>query len=255
MRAALGRMLDSVPASTYDSVLRHLPFRVLADQVHKFAAIVVLDNPRDMYRFLATQWPDAMSLVKGATPAGDFFAEADSWPTLRSPLASLLLIETMTSLPDDMLVKVDRASMAVGLETRVPLVDARVVEFAYGLPDHFKVRGHTGKWILRRLLDRYVPRHLVNRPKTGFSVPLDTWLCTSLRDWAESLLAPDRLRQEGFLDPVLVRRRWEEHISGRRKWQYQLWSVLMFEAWLDHQRQNSSATGCTASELSVGGIS
>jgi len=126
--------------------------------------------------------------------------------------------------------------MAVSLETRVPMLDHRVFEYAWRLPMHMKVRGGVGKWLLRKLLYRYVPKQLVERPKMGFAVPLDVWLRGPLRDWAEGLIQESRLRSEGYLDVGLVRSRWQEQLSGRRNWQYQLWNVLMFEAWLEAGR-------------------
>jgi asparagine synthase (glutamine-hydrolysing) len=135
-----------------------------------------------------------------------------------------------TYLPDDILQKVDRASMAVSLEVRPPLLDHRVVEFAWTLPRHMRIRNGETKWLLRRVLDRYVPRALIERPKMGFGIPLATWLRGPLRNWAEDLLDPAHCGG-GLLDTAAVRKLWSEHVSERRNWAYGLWTILMFEAW------------------------
>ena len=163
-------------------------------------------------------------MVGGVTPP----------PRLDGP-QRLQYLDAVRYLPDDILVKVDRAAMGVSLETRVPFLDHRVVEFAWSLPLHLRWREGRGKWLLRRVLDRYVPRELIERPKMGFSVPLADWLRGPLREWGAELLAPGRLRAEGFLEPAVLQRFWQEHQSGARDWKYPLWDALMFQAWLEGQ--------------------
>ena len=148
----------------------------------------------------------------------------------------MMLHDAMTYLPDDILVKVDRAAMAVGLETRIPLLDHRVFEFVWRLPLHMKVREGRGKWLLRKLLYRHVPKALVDRPKMGFAVPLAAWLRGPLRDWAEDLLHETRMRQQGYIDAAVVRSRWQQHLNGTRNWHHELWNVLMFQLWLASTR-------------------
>ena len=148
----------------------------------------------------------------------------------------MMFLDTITYLPDDILVKLDRASMAASLEARTPLLDHTLLEFAWTLPRHFRIRGKQGKWILRQVLYKYVPQSLLERPKTGFAVPLGAWLRGPLRDWAEALFDESRLRTEGNLNSSLIRSKWNEHLAGRRNWQSELWDVLMFQAWLEHRK-------------------
>ena len=234
-RAALASLLRAVPPSAWDRVFLAMPRSVrppqAGDKVHKLAALLATTDEDALYRRLVSQWQEPDMLVRGAEePRGILWD-----PTLRRDFADftdrMQFLDTVTYLPDDILTKVDRASMAVGLEARVPLLDHRVVEFAWRLPPAMKVRGGQGKWLLRQVLRRYVPERLTDRPKMGFGVPIDRWLRGPLRDWAEGLLAEERLREGGYFEPAPIRSAWAEHLSGNRNRQYQLWTVLMFELW------------------------
>ena len=207
------------------------------DKVHKFATRVMrAPTQLAMYESLLSHWDEVERVVPGASerrPRVEALAG-----TLRTDSAGvdrMCLADQLGYLADDILVKVDRAAMSVSLETRVPLLDHRIVEFAWGIPLHQKLRGTESKWLLRQVLYRHVPRALIERPKRGFGVPLEHWLRGPLREWAEDLLQESRLRAEGFLDASAVRVRWLEHLSGQRNWQYALWNVLMFQAWLSRR--------------------
>lgn len=205
----------------------------LGDKAQKLAAVLRAADGAALHQELLSHWRAREALVLGV----DEPSPAERPPSVvRGIVSAMMARDTLGYLPDDILVKVDRAAMANSLETRVPLLDHRVVEFAWSLPLHMKIRGGQGKWALRQVLYRHVPRDLIERPKKGFGVPMADWLRGPLRDWAESLLDEARLAREGFLRPAPIRRRWAEHLSGRRNWQAQLWGVLMFQAWLEHER-------------------
>jgi asparagine synthase (glutamine-hydrolysing) len=213
---------------------KRLNVSLAGDKVHKLAELVMLDCPEAVYRYLVSHWKHpAEELVIGASEPETILQRPQDWPALPSLEERMMYLDQMTYLPDDILVKVDRAAMGVSLETRVPLLDHRVVEFAWRLPLHMKIRNGQGKWLLRQVLYQYVPQALIERPKMGFGVPLDRWLRGPLRDWAEDLLSETRLEREGFFHPAPIREKWAEHLSGRRNWAYYLWDVLMFQAWLD----------------------
>lgn len=225
-----------LPPNCWDGVAKILPkpFRpsLLADKVYKFADILTASHEFYVYRKLISHWEDPASLVIGGKEKVVY-----PWDLKKSCndkntfVETMQMLDTLTYLPDDILTKVDRASMAVGLEARVPLLDHRVVEFAWRLPLEAKIQRGDSKWILKQVLARYVPRRLTDRPKMGFGVPIEQWLRGPLREWAENLLSPTRLKAESILNPHLIRKRWDEHINGKRNWQYSLWGVLMFQAW------------------------
>ncbi len=208
----------------------------LADKLLKMAEVLKCESSVDFYRtaFMSHNYHPSDWLY-GALEPETVFTNAMQYPHLDNEIEQMMALDMLTYLPNDILTKVDRAAMGVSLETRVPFLDHRVVEFAWSLPIEYKLRNGVGKWALREVLYKHVPKALIDRPKMGFGVPLGEWLRGPLKEWAEALLDEKRLRDEGFFNVSLVRKQWEEHLSGRRNWQYQLWDILMFQAWLDEQ--------------------
>lgn len=203
------------------------------DKLRKLAdRLVSVRDLDDLYYSLISEWRDPGSLVIGSTEPENLVTMRSEWPAFRQHEETMMYLDAMTYLQDDILCKLDRAAMGVSLESRVPFLDHRVVDLAWRIPLSMKIKGGQGKWLLRQLLYTMVPQHLIERPKQGFGVPIDSWLRGPLKDWAESLLDPVLMAQEGYLNVDLVTNKWYEHKSGVRNWQYQLWSVLMFNAWL-----------------------
>lgn len=238
LREFIAQSVIRVSPRVWDSLLNQfaliIPLRWRAsnpgDKVHKLAGVLSFDSPVDLYRHLISFWDDGV--VIGESGRFPFIDEAD-WRRFDDFEHVMMALDLITYLPDDILVKLDRAAMAVSLEARVPFLDHRVVEFAWRLPLAMKIRNGQGKWLLRQVLYKYVPPRLIERPKQGFGVPLDAWLRGPLCQWAEDLLDPVRMKREGWLDAGLVRKKWTEHVSGRRNWSYYVWNALMFEAWMD----------------------
>jgi asparagine synthase (glutamine-hydrolysing) len=207
----------------------------LGDKLHKGAPLLRSGNVAELYGGMLSLWRDPAEIVIGA-------AEPPSQATGAVPrldglgaVERMMALDMLGYLPDDILVKVDRAAMAVSLETRVPFLDHALVQFAWRLPFAMKVRGGETKWILRQLLYRHVPRALIERPKMGFGVPIGAWLRGPLRDWAEAQLDERRLREEGYFNPEPIRRMWAAHLNGSLNEQYRLWPILMFQSWLETQ--------------------
>jgi asparagine synthase (glutamine-hydrolysing) len=226
--------IDCLSPSAWDHLGALLPTRFrpshFGDKVIKGAGLLTAADPLAMYGRLISQWPDPRQVLpRTIEPAG--WAERHGHETRGlDVVAQMRLLDMLTYLPDDILTKVDRASMAVGLEVRVPLLDHRVIEKAWHFPSDVLIRNGQGKRPLRAVLDKYVPKSLVDRPKMGFGVPIEEWLKGPLRPWAEDLLSPSALA-DGLFDAVTVRTRFTEHLSGRRNWQHALWTLLQFQAW------------------------
>ena len=232
LRALLGRSLRAIPGALWRRALGD----DWADRVDARAEILQHRSPMALYRGLLSLWQQPTRLVLGAREPSTPFMDPGAAPRLSTFTDEMMFLDALCYLPDDILVKLDRATMGVSLESRVPLLDHRLVELAWRLPLSLKRRAGESKWILRQILHRYVPMELVDRPKMGFSVPIEAWLRGPLRPWAEELLAPERLRREGYLDPAPVQAALRAHLSGERHRPYHLWNVLMFQSWLAKQQ-------------------
>jgi asparagine synthase (glutamine-hydrolysing) len=240
LRAFGSAALRQTPPATWETLLssRVVPrcWRISepGEKIRKIAELLVADSPEAVYLDLVSHWKDPASVVRGAAEHPTLLTSRESRACLQDYTAWMMYMDLVTYLPDDILVKVDRASMGVSLEARVPFLDdRRVVEFAWRLPLGMKIRNGQGKWILRQVLYQYVPRQMVERSKQGFGVPIDAWLRGPLREWGESLLDERRLKEEGFFNSEPIRQKWQEHLSGKFNWQYYLWDILMFQAWLE----------------------
>lgn len=240
LRRMLGTAVGDIAQTDVDRWSRCLPKRArvrnLANKLEKLGSALQAKDSIAFYKDLVSHWKNPASAVSGAQELETVLDRHDAMPELPGLREQMMYLDLMSYLPDDILTKVDRASMAVGLEARVPLLDHRLVEFAWRVPSEYRYRDGKGKWLLRQVLDRYVPQEFMDRPKQGFGVPIGDWLRGPLRGWADELLSERRLRHEGFFEPRPIRKMWEEHLSGKRRGDYHLWDVLMFQSWLEETR-------------------
>ena len=240
LRIVTAKSLRSLSPNLLNHIAPYTPlagrWAKVGDKLHKGASVMTARSATDLYRSMVSHWSNSENVVVGGKQPPTLLNEVASGLSGLSNIERMMLMDLKTYLPDDILTKVDRAAMGVSLETRVPFLDHRVVEFAWRLPMEYKLRSenkrYTTKWALREVLFRHVPKALIERPKMGFAVPIDSWLRGPLRPWAEDLLSESRLKREGYFNTVLIRKKWAEHLSGTRNWQHQLWCVLMFQAWL-----------------------
>lgn len=240
--AAMG--IAGVSPDTWDRLAAFMPlgqrWSNVGHKLHKGARVLGAKDAADLYLGLVSHWQDPADLVLGAKESPTLLTKPQPGLAGLSAIERMMALDMLTYLPDDILTKVDRAAMGVSLETRVPFLDHRVVEFAWQLPLSYKLRpeanGYSTKWALRQVLNRYVPQRLIDRPKMGFGIPLHEWLRGPLREWAEALLSASRLQQEGYFNVGLIRQKWAEHLSGKYNWVEMLWCVLMFQAWLDEEQ-------------------
>lgn len=239
LRAALAGLLTTVPPHSWDACFRKLsrflPARLRyanpSDKLYKLAEILAVRSPEEIYVNLVSHWKTPEELVRGGLEPATALTNSAGWGDLPDFEHRMMYLDTVTYLPDDILTKVDRAAMAVSLETRVPLLDHRVLEFAWTLPLALKIRRGQGKSLLRKVLYRHVPPLLIERPKMGFGVPIEQWLRGPLKSWAAALIEPARLAREGILNSEPIQRKWLEHQAGTYNWSYYLWDVLMFQQW------------------------
>ncbi|HXI19396.1 MAG TPA: asparagine synthase C-terminal domain-containing protein, partial [Chloroflexota bacterium] len=245
-RAMVGATLRTVPMAWWDALSRpvnaFLPgehgIARAGDKAHKLGVrLGRVHNLDELNLGMVSEWQDPVLVVKGecgqVVEPASLLADPLPGVGMDSEQSRMMYRDSMTYLPDDILCKVDRAAMATSLETRVPFLDHRVAELAWRLPIDMKIRGGVGKWALRQVLYRHVPRELIDRPKAGFAIPVGEWLRGPLRPWAEVLLAEHRLESEGYFHPAPIRSKWAEHLTGRRDHTASLWTVLMFQAWLE----------------------
>lgn len=208
----------------------------IGHKIHKCAGLLLAESINTLYHGTMSHWLDPAAVVIDGTELPTSLSGGLPPVYGADCFMQMMMQDLHTYLPDDILVKVDRAAMSVSLETRVPFLDHRIVEFALRLPQSMKLRDGQTKWLLRQVLYRHVPKALINRPKAGFAVPIAHWLRGPLRDWAEDLLAPSRLRNDGYFNPAPIVEKWHQHLSGAYNWEYHLWNVLMFQAWLEHNK-------------------
>lgn len=241
LRTGMGSLIRRISASQWDSIYKVIQpvlpnaFRLHnpGDKIHKSSHVLNAKSLNYVYNNLVNQIIDKSKFV--LNDQDSHMMDLEIFNSL-SGIEQMMATDTLTYLPDDILVKVDRAAMYNSLETRVPFLDVDVIEFAWSLPLSIKIKEGKGKWILRQVLEKYVPTRLIDRPKMGFGVPIQDWLRGPLRYWAEELLDKKKIEEQGLLDYTVIRTKWEQHLNGSRNWQYQLWSVLMFQAWLNEQR-------------------
>lgn len=251
LRRLLAQIFANAPGHALDNLQRWLPSRLqvpsMVDRLPKLAEVLVHRDGPEFYRQLVSHWKQPDRIVLGAYEPDTLLSRTELLPPLPGLLEQMMYLDMATYLPDDILTKVDRASMAVSLEARVPLLDHRVVEFAWRVPTALKVRKGQSKWLLRHVLYRYVPERLMNRPKMGFGIPIEHWLRGPLRDWAEDLLDERRLIEDGIFNPKPIRSMWHRHLGREVSEQFRLWDVLMFQAWQQQAKQTRAASTLGAS--------
>lgn len=216
-------------------ISNNLKVNNFGDKLYKISEIMNFENKVDLYIQLISQWRSNLPTNNQFNEI-EFFKKKISWSENLTYFENLMRTDTLTYLPDDILVKVDRASMSCSLETRAPFLDVRLIQAAWKIPSRNKIKNKIGKLPLKRILNKYLPDNLINRPKQGFALPIDTWLRTSLKDWAEELLQKKKLEENQYYDSKLIRKIWKEHLTEERNWQYPIWNILMLQSWIENQK-------------------
>ena len=238
LRKTLASIIQSIPPKSLNKISKFLPilnqYSNLGDKIHKGANVLNLKNFSDIYYTLCSHWKNPTKIVLNSEEPGTFLTKFKPNLKYLNNQQQMMALDLLTYLPDDILVKVDRAAMASSLETRVPFLDHKLIEHVFKIPHSLKYRNGNGKWILKRILNEYVPKNLTQRPKMGFEIPIGSWLRGPLRDWAENLLNEKRLNQENFFNTKFVRAKWFDHLDGKKNWQHDLWDILMFQVWLEN---------------------
>lgn len=240
IRAVFAKVITSFSPETLNILLAPAkkvffngPSVNIGDKAHKAAGVLTSGSIDELYKRLVSQCQDPSVLVKDSIEPLTVLTDQYRKPVCSNSIESMMAMDMLSYMVDDILVKVDRAAMGVSLETRVPFLDHNVVELAWRLPIEYKLRNGVSKWVLRELLYKHIPKSLIERPKMGFGVPLNDWLRGPLKDWAASLLNNERIAREGFFEPELIESLWESHLKGERNWGERLWTILVFQLWLE----------------------
>ncbi len=240
VKRALSIAIAAIAPERWDAFLARFGASTyrLGDKAAKLGRLMSSNHEQVIYRQLLSQWEQPGQALRIANEPPLWLNDERIWGWPSEYIRKLMLVDFLNYLPDDILVKVDRASMAVSLEVRAPLLDHHLIEFVLQLPFQYIIRNGQTKWLLKRVLQKHVPRTLTDRPKMGFGVPIDSWLRGPLRDWGENLLSEHRLNSEGYYNTKLIRKTWSEHIRGKANWDSRLWNVLMFQSWLERWKRS-----------------
>jgi asparagine synthase (glutamine-hydrolysing) len=237
IRRGVAALMTAIPIHAWNYINKVLPAKIkmsdLGGKMHKAASVLAVKSVAELYKGLVSHWHCPEQIVIGSKEPLTALTDPERMPNLNNDIDQMMALDSLSYLPDDILTKVDRAFMGVSLEGRIPFLNHKVFEFAWSLPLEYKLRNGVTKWCLKEVLYKHVPKSIIERPKMGFGIPIDSWLRGPLTEWANALLDEDRLREEGFFEPEPVTKMWLEHKSGKRNWQYQLWDILMFQSWYE----------------------